>query len=425
MKARNVIITVLVIGGVGAAAFALMPRKPQLPEVTTSPVTESTFVKEVSAVGTVKATRNRALAFTNAGTVETVTVKVGDGVKKGQVLMTLDARALQTDLTSAKASLQAAQADLLKAEGSVQSDRLDSRKGVAQSNNALLSAQSALRVAKEQFKLHDQLYKIGSVSRTEWEQSRTTLQDAQIKVDNAQLDLESAKVREQSAQKLSASTLENARSTLQTARTRVQSLEKQLQDAVLKAPIDGVVSVLNVTAGGFAGAGTSVIEITDLTELYLEVPFNETRARELQPGQKATLEFDALPGQTVKGAVSRVDPTATRGQNSNSTINVNAQIAFQKSEVKPGFTASVKVETRRLQKAITVPLEAITEAENTYVYRIRPDASGEGLIEKVNVKILDRNLKEAAIEGLQPRDQVLTLNLDTVKAGERVRVAQP
>ncbi|GEM48009.1 efflux RND transporter periplasmic adaptor subunit [Deinococcus cellulosilyticus] len=422
MKARPVVITVLVLGGVGVAAYALMPKAPQLMEVTTVPVKKQTFIKEVSAVGTVKATRSRPLPFASSGTVLTTSVKVGDAVQKGQVLVTLDTRTLQTDLESARASLVAAQTDLQKAQGAVQGDALEARKGVELAQNALISAQQAWRTAEEQRKLQKQLYDLGSISRNEYEQAENTARDAQLKVQNAQLDLQSAKLKEQNTRQLSASGVQNAQSTLQSARTRVESLQKQISDAVLKAPIDGVVSTLNVTPGGFATAGTAVVEITDLTELQLEVPVDETRSRDLATGQKASIEFDALPGHKVAGRVTRVNPTATSGQGTSQVTSVNAQIAFKEVQAKPGFTASVKVETLRKPDTLTVPLEAVTEAEQTYVYRVKPDAKGEGIIEKVNVKIIDRNVKVAAIEGLNPSDQVLTLNLDTLKVGDKVRV---
>lgn len=425
MKARPVVITVLVLGGVGVAAYAFMPKSPQLLEVTTVPVRTETFITEVSAVGTVKATRIRPLAFVSSGTVLSTSVKVGDAVQKGQVLVTLDTRTLQTDLESARASLLAAQTDLQKARNAVQTDALEARKSVELAQNALISAQQSWRTAEEQRKLQKELFDLGSISRNDFEQAENTAREAQLKVQNAQLDLQSARLRQQNAQQLSASGVQNAQSTLQSAKTRVDSLEKQISDAVLKAPLDGVVSVLNVTPGGFATAGTSAVEITDLTELQLEVPVDETRSRDLAPGQKATIEFDALPGHKVSGRVSRVSPTATSGQGTSQVTSVNAQIAFKELQAKPGFTASVKVETLRKLNTLTVPLESITEAEQIYVYRVKPDAQGQGVIEKVNVKIIDRNVKVAAIEGLNPKDQVLTLNLDTVKAGEKVQVKNP
>ncbi|GGJ20531.1 efflux RND transporter periplasmic adaptor subunit [Deinococcus roseus] len=425
MKPRTVILTVLALGGVGVAAYTFMPRVPQLPRVSTAVVQQETFVKEVSAVGTVKATLSRPLAFASPGTVLAVPVKVGDQVKKGQVLITLDTRSIQTDLDSARSSLQAAQADVQKAQNSIQTDSLDSRKTVEQAQNALISAQNAYRVAAKQQQLQQDLYQIGSISRNDYEQAVTTAQEAQLKVQGAQLDLQSAKLRQQGTKSLQTSTLQNAQSILQSARTRVLTLEKQLTDAVLRAPLDGVVSSVTVSPGGFATSGVAAVEITDLTDLYLEVPFDETRSRDLANGQKAVLEFDALPGQKVSGKVLRVNPTATSGQGNSQVTSVNAQIAFQKSGVKPGFTASVKVETLRQPNTLTVPLEAITEAEQTFVYRVRPDAAGQGSVEKIKVKILDRNVKVAAIEGLQPRDQVLTLDMDTIKVGDRVQVAQP
>lgn len=426
MKARTVILTVLALGGAGLAAFTLMPKQPKLATVMAQQVKQETFVKEVSAVGTVKASKSRPLAFATSGTVATVLVKLGDGVQKGQKLIQLDTNGLQNDLNSAQVGLRAAEADLIKAQGNVGTDALDARKLVEQSRNAVISAQTALLQARAQLKLQKELFEIGSIPRTDYQQAQTTEQEASLKLQGVQLDLEAATLRREGAQKLSGATLQNAQSALQTARTRVMSLKKQLQDTVLTAPLDGVVSSLNVTPGGFAAAGTPAIEITNLGQLYLEVPFDETRSKDLTPGQPASIEFDALPGQKTAGRVLRVNPTATVSQAGGSqSTSVNAQIAFQQPQVKPGFTASVKVETLRRKNTLTVPLEALTEEGGAHVLRVKPDAKGEGTIEKVNVKILDRNVKVAAIEGLALNDQVLTLNLDTVKVGEKVRIEKP
>ncbi|MBX0328217.1 efflux RND transporter periplasmic adaptor subunit [Oscillochloris sp. ZM17-4] len=82
--------------------------------------------------------------------------------------------------------------------------------------------------------------------------------------------------------------------------------------AAIKAPFAGTVSLVNIDPGDLSnGSGQMVIQVVDVSELRIEVNISDTDVAKVREGQSATVEVDAIPGQTFTGKVTYVAPTAT------------------------------------------------------------------------------------------------------------------
>jgi HlyD family secretion protein len=416
----------LMVGGLAITGFALLrPREPGAVPVNVIAARTATLTRTVNGTGTAQAEVSRTVSFAGAasGNVASVNVSVGDEVQAGQVLARLDTAPVQRDLDVARAALNGAGADLIRAQATAREGQLDLNRQANSAGAALEAARAALTDAERSLAVQRDLLVAGAVSQQEVRTAQLARDDAARKLGTAQNDLSYARSRGNQG---GAAGISQARAALETARVRVQNLERTLEDAALRAPTGGVVSSVNVTTGNPAPGDQAAVEITDPARLYLEVPFDETRAADLRVGQPATIRFDALPSRDLGGAVDRVEPVArTSGQVASVLVRLRLQDV---RGVKPGFTGSATVTTRRLRNAVTVPLETTTlEGGQTRVWRVTPgEAQGgrlTGTARPVTVTIRERNASTAAVQGVKAGDLIVTPSPGDLEAGVSVSYA--
>ena len=141
MRKRNIIIIVILLIAAGSYAAYNLTKKPE-PKYTTAKVVRGEVLQTVSATGTVEAETKLDLRFVNAGKIEEINVRVGDDIKEGKVLAKLDTDQLESQLTKAKANLNAAIANLNKLlEGATYEDIRVSETAVENAQIALSNAQ--------------------------------------------------------------------------------------------------------------------------------------------------------------------------------------------------------------------------------------------------------------------------------------------
>ncbi len=426
------------------ALALLRPGGTQATPVNVVAARTGTLVKTVNGTGTARAEVSRTVSFGGVGTpggavgqVASVDVRVGDEVRAGQPLARLDTTAARRDLDAARAALTGAQADLLRAQASAREGQLDLERQRQNAAWALEGARSALEGAERTLGVQRELLRIGGVSRQDLQTAQTARDEAARRLAAAQADLAYARARG-GAEGQAAVT--QARAALESARVRVQNLEAGLVDAELRAPTGGVVSAVNVSAGNPVPATQAAVEITDPARLYLEVPFDETRASDLRVGQPASVQFDALP-RSLRGTVHRIEPVArSSGQVASVLVHIRLPGA---RDVKPGFTGTATVTTRRLEDAVILPLETTDtagagEGERTRVWRVTPNpgqggqgSGGLGVVRPLSVTLRERNASSAAVQGagaaqqIRAGDLIVTPAPGELKAGDTVRYTLP
>ena len=431
---RRLWLPALIVLSLLITAFALLrPSGPQGLPVNVIKAKGQMFERSVSGTGTAKAEVARNVNFAASGTaanVAQVNVKVGDTVRSGQVLASLDTATQQREVTSAQAALNAAQSDLTRAQTASSDAQQDNARALTNARLTLASAQASLQTAESALQSQSKLHTLGAISDQDLQTARSGRDEAARKRDQAQADLTYAQNRRPQS---SAASVAQAQSALESARVRVQNAQATLSDGELKAPVGGVVSAVNITAGNAATAANGpAVVITDPARLYLQVPFDETRAPDLRPGQPAAISFDALPSQTFAGKVVRVDPTADASGNAASVV-VRIRLPDVRG-VKPGFTGTANVTVRRIKDAVTIPIEATLDgggADSLKVFRVTPDLKAAqngklvGTVQPVTLTQQDRNANLAAVTGLKAGDLIINTPSPELKAGASVLYSAP
>ena len=374
---------------------------PLLANIQTAEVTRTTLSNSVESSGSVIANATVQLSFGASGSVSDVYVTAGDQVKQGDVLATLDTTDLQLAVTQAEQAyliqqltysdtiepdagdLVVAQAQYnsaLASYNAAQRDyaHLDDREAVQCSQ--LTSAQQSLDRAQTAYDrlANDNQAKdyIGPWGRfkpivdaltnaqTAYEQAlascnitRLNLNDSALR--SAQTQLQNAKANVDSLVTPSSETQIQAQARLEQARLSLEEAQQNLADANIIAPFDGVVTALNIAAGGASGSAAA-ITLVDVSQLHVDVLVDETDIAMVELSQKVELTLDALEDIALTGEVARIDPAGTVIQG---VVNYNVRVDLDPIDapVRLDMTANASILGETRENVLAVPTTAIQE----------------------------------------------------------------
>lgn len=288
-------------------------------------VTPVASANTVIAAGHLAPSRNQYLAFQAHGKVDQIMVKKGDQVKQGQLLASLG------DRQPAVAALAAAQLAVTSAQQSYYSLGRAAGLGTAQAWQAYLDAQKTAQA--------------GQLAWDTVTQSpiQTNIDNAQSDVNARNIDLNNAETNfapyaflaaenqsrkdyeqkivtaqtnyEQAVQKLQ--NLTNSRDQLALAQVQLDNTNAQLAAALaaldgydLKAPFDGTVMDINITANQMVGPETWAVAVADASQWFVDTSdLNELDVVKISVGEKVDITADALPGVKMNGIVAEIGNT--------------------------------------------------------------------------------------------------------------------
>ena len=382
MNRRNIIIgAVIVVVLVGIYLGMTGSLTPGSKGTPTPVAWESDLETLVVASGTLLPAQRANLAFRIAGQVAQLPVKAGDVVKPGELLARVDAAELEAGVAQAKAGLAAAQADLaaLKAGASAQDiavaqaaldlakaqlakvragatpeeiaiaranlDRAESDVRDAQAAYDGVRGMSIVGMLPESRALHlaTQEYQVAK-ARYDQVVKGTTEEDVRIaeaSVAAAQASLERVKA----AARPEAVAAAQAR--VDQAQAALQQAQAALASASVTAPFGGMVAVVSVNLGEVVAPGVPVITLGDVSGLRLETDdLSETSVGKVKVGQAVSVTFEALPGKTFKGKVTRIAPIATQKQGG-TNYTVTVEVESLDPTLRWGMTGHIEIDTSK------------------------------------------------------------------------------
>ncbi len=317
-----------ILGGVAALILAAVVLKPKGVPPTTVAVEKSVkrdLTQLVSANGKVQPEVEVKISPEVAGEITELPVKVGQAVKKGDLLMKI------------KPDTYVAQ--------------VDQKEAMIRSSRALNSQQEAtMKKTKEDL----------GRARTLFSQKITSEADI--------LAAETAYSVSKAVYEASLSDIKRAESDL----TQVKDL---LEKTVIISPIDGVISVLNsqqgervVATGQFAG--TEVMRVADFNVMEIRVQVNENDIPMVKMGDPVAVTIDAFAGRPFRGKVSQIANSATTTgagtQEEVTNFEVRVRVDAQGAALRPGMSGTADVETQTVKGAIAVPIQSVSTRERGY-----------------------------------------------------------
>ncbi len=247
-----------------AACSSSKPANTPTPETVSGvnlvTVERATVPDYVEGVGTVRAAQSAQLASQVMGTITAINVHEGDRVRRGEVLVSIDAAQQHAAYQSASAGLNA-------------------------SDQAIAAADADYALADSTMKRYQMLYDKKSVSPQEYDEVKTRLAAAQARRDAAHAGRAQAEAA-------------------------VSEASTSVGFTRIRAPFDGVITAKLADAGAMASPGVPLLVIDDPSQFRLEAQVDETQIGAVHPGAGIPVQVDALGVQPILGKVVQVVPAA-------------------------------------------------------------------------------------------------------------------
>ncbi len=286
-----------------------------------------------------------------AGIVKSVSVDVGDRVKRGQVLVELDAPDIQLELKQKMAMVEQAKAETNQARSSIRAAKavFDASKALVLEAEAGVQGARANREArKKQVERAKGLWAAKAIDSSVRDEAQEILEAAQsgLAATEAKWQAAKATVEEATAKIVRAEAdVQVALAHAAVAEADLQRTRGQLDSATIRAPFDGVIVHRAANVGAFSQAAGQInagplviVARTDLFRIVFQVP--ESLLAKIGKGTAAIIQIDAVPNKRYEGKVSRLAASVDR-----QTGTVRAEIDLPNAESKvgllPGLTCTL------------------------------------------------------------------------------------
>jgi HlyD family secretion protein len=292
-----------------------------------------TIIETITANGKIQPEKEVKISPDVSGEIVELTIKEGDPVEKGQLLLRIRPDIYISQKDRSLAAISSARARLAQAE--------------AQYTQAELS-----------FKRNKQLFSEQTISKSDFEQAQASYTVAKSEVDAAKYSVISTEAS-------------------------LKEANENLVKTSIYAPMSGTVSMLLVelgerVAGTNLMAGTEMMRVADLSRMEARVEVNENDIVKVKLGDTALIEVDAYLDRKFKGVVTEIANSAkTTGVSADQVTNFDVKIlvlpssyqslvdAGDKNPFRPGMSASVDIQTESKSDILTVPIQAVTTRTDT------------------------------------------------------------
>jgi HlyD family secretion protein len=421
-----IIVIVVAVGAFLAVRTFRERQSEQLQEsLETIEATRGTLIATIGASGSVGVNQSGSIAFQTTGNVENVFVQLGDEVHKGQILADLEKGSLSTqlilaqaDLVSAKKALEAlydtdqaramAQLEVAKAQDALEDAeyrRYVQQEGNRASGETIAATQANLVLAQNEVDKAQQEYSrfsgrpeddpVRALARSNLAAARQK-RDSILRnlnwylgypsaTDQAILDaeLEVAQTNLREAEK-ELETIETGPDPddIAAAEARITAAEANLALSKIEAPFNGTITTVDIKPGDSVSPGQPVLQIADLSRLFVEVDISEVDINRIKVGQEVRITFDSDLEREYRGEVIEVGLV---GINVQGVVNfrVTVEMADIDEAVRPGLTAAVNIVVSEVEGALLVPNRAVRVREGKrVVYVLR-----NGALETVDIEL--------------------------------------
>ncbi len=384
-KVLWIVIAVILIAAVGAF-FAFSGGGDEMLEVQTTTVGRETIVQKVNATGRIQPKTQVRISADVSAKIVKLHVEEGEGVEQGQLLVELDRERYEAEVERAEANVRSAQA------------------------NAKLVRQNMLKTQKDFDRARD------IVARKLDSQSMLDAASAAYQVEVARY--------------------ESALDQVEQARASAKQSMDSLAKTIIYSPMTGTISDLNKEQGEIAIGSQFqedvILIVADLTDMEAQVNVDENDIVNVELGQTAAIEVDALFGETLEGTVYEIANAANSNdqgsQNQKTEFEVKVSISGETSRLRPGMTASADISTNTKTDVVGIPIQSVAvrtidqltlEGEEVADAEKRFTADEDGFVEIVFCIEDDGSASARQVEtGIQSDDMIEIIA--GVKAGEQV-----
>lgn len=383
-----------------------------LPVETMTVATVDSYQVSRTYTGKIAAARNSNLGFSRGGQIESVLVKEGDRVTKGQTLAKLDTQNLATQRQQLIAQKAGAQAKLAELESGARQEDIDAAQA------AIADLEQQLKLQLKQRDRREFLYTQGAISQESLDEYSFGAGALEARLNQARSNLSrlqnGTRIEQISAQS----------SIVQDLDAQIADLDVTIAKSNLKAPFDGIVAQRDLDEGTVVNVGQSVIALMENVTPEARIGVPAKLAQQLTVGSSQTLE---LGSQTHNAKVAAILPQVnlnTRTQ----TVVFNLESADM-TQVNPGQTVRFKSTEDIASEGYWLPTAALTEGIRGLwtVYVLSDGEVGETenyQVQQQTVEIIHHQGDRVLVRGtLQSGDLIIANGIHRLVPGQKVKVA--
>lgn len=366
---KKIIIFALILFALfGFLYFKYMSKKDEIVYIT-QPAKIGTLIKSVEASGEIYATQLINVGAQVGGQIKKLHVKLGDNVKKGDLIAEIDSSTQKNTIDNKRAALEIYQAQL---------------------QSAIISEQ----ISDIELKRQNELYKKGATSEQNLQSARQS--DATAK----------ARIKELKAQ-------------ISQAQIALNTAQIDLEYTKIKAPKNGTIVSVQVEEGqtlNSAQSAPTIVNIADLSKVKMKIQIAEGDITKIKVGSPVVYTILSEPNQKFKAKINSIDPALTTMSDgkysSNSSSTTNAVYYYAQSIVENksgllriGMSTQNSIQIAKAENAIIIPTLAIKNInEKKYVSILKNNKAEE---KEVQIGISD-NLNTQILSGINEGDLIIT-----------------
>jgi membrane fusion protein, multidrug efflux system len=241
-----------------------------------------------------------SLAPKVAGYVTAVEIEDNQAVRAGDILFRIDDRDYRARLAQAVANVEAAQARLTNVDAETQLQHALVRQAEAQRRSNVAEMNLATKASNRR----RELIRTSAVSQAQVDESDAALSRAEAGVSAASATVEA----QQQRIAVLASQREAAVAAVAQAQAARDLAQIDLENTVVRAPVDGVVGNRQVRIGRLVAPGAALLDIVPVKDVWVVANFKETQIERIRPGQRVRITIDGYPDETFDGVVDSFAP---------------------------------------------------------------------------------------------------------------------
>jgi membrane fusion protein, multidrug efflux system len=221
-------------------------------------------------------------------------------------------------------------------------------------------------------------------------------------------------------------TVDQAQAAYDQASAGIARTQAIISQKLVRAPFDGELGVRHVEVGQYLTAGTQIVTLTDLSQLYANFTVTEKDSGQLKVGQTVRVAVDAYPGRTFEGKINAIEPQiATETRN----IRVQATLDNPDHILKPGMFATTTVVLPEKPPVVTVPETAVDYTlygDSVFLITEKKEDNGNTSLTAVRTFVRTGNRVEGRTEitsGLKSGDRVVAVGQLKLQSGAAVAIS--
>ena len=334
----------------------------------------------MGSTANLRARRVVAVAAQTSGLVTDVRVEEGDYVKEGQVLCSIDDRALQIDLELTKQRLAQMKVQLESAR--IRSEQTDTR----------------LQNKRAELERNEEALALGLLAESEVAVQRHEIDDLVYELRAVESSVKENRIRQGELD------------------SEIRKVELQISQTSITAPFTGRITERTVELGQSIRTSDTLYKLGAFSPLYADVHVPEDDSDEAKPGQTATLQLGSVDGEVATGTVERVSPVVDE---ETGTVKVTVRFNPPSPAFRPGAFVRVEIETHTHEDAVLIPKQSIIEEDGqTFVVLIGTDDTARR--SAVALGYQDETVIQVT-SGVEAGEMVVIAGQGKLKDGDRTR----